>query len=260
MRRKALALNLTLLLSTLAIIQVVYVTKANPIGNAPTPSIQIIYPPNIPNRYENSTFTLQIYVNMLTDSPKLSNISYSLDGGPILHIENFTVNSVTDLLDQTDYKFYVAKTTLENLSEGDHIIVAYAGDMSTSRAFAVNSHYAVTAINVLSPRNQTYSNPVSLMFTVNGEIEDAHYYLYKDYEPVLDGSFRGNMTFANLSVGDYMMNVFVTTEKGQGSAMTFFSISSNNYSEDSLLVVMSIITTVVVIFGLVLLVYFIKTK
>ena len=266
MNRTALALNLVLLLSIVAIVQVVDIAKANPIGSVPVPSIQISSPlPYVPFRYENSTVNLRIYVSMLTGSPQLSRISYSLDGGPLVHIEDFTVNTVTDISpDRTDYKFYVANATLENLYEGNHTIVAYAGDLSTSRFFTVNSHYAVTAINILSPTNQTYFDGVPLVFTVNGEIEEAQYYLYRGSYDAFEASFSGNTTL-DLPLGKYAMFLYVTTEKGQGAASTFFSvrpssISNSNNSEDSLLVPISMITIYVVSVVVGLLVYFKKRK
>lgn len=270
MKRKALALTifLALLFSVVAGIAPVKVVRANPIGNIPVPHIGISYPPYPPNRYENSTVNLQIYVNMFIDSPQLNSISYSLDGGPVVHIENFKVSIVTDFGPEKRFskvKFYEANTTLEDLSEGNHTIVAYAGDMSTSRSFTVDSHYVVTEIKVLSPTNQTYSSTVPLVFTVNGEIEEAHYYMYRGYDAVFEGSFSGNTTLENLSAGGYVLHLYVTTEKGQGTASTSFSIlppsvSRSDYLPDSPPVVVYIIAVIMVGIGLGLLSYFIKRK
>lgn len=170
-------------------------------------------------------------------------------------------------IDKFYYTSYKANTTLEDLAEGNHTIVAYAGDMSTSITFTVNSHYVVTAINVLSPTNQTYSSSVPLVFTVNGEIEESHYYMYRGYDrgynAVFEGSFSGNTTLDNLSAGNYVMHLYVTTEKGQDVASTCFSISPfaisrSSYLEEPSLLAVSIMAIIVI--GLGLLVYLIKVK
>jgi hypothetical protein len=271
MKRRALPLTLAvlfaLLLSVIAGISLVKVGRANPVYNVPVPHIGISYPP--PQsiiKYVNSTVELEIYVNMIVDSPELKRISYSLDGGIMADIENFKVKSIFDFgPDKIDYKSYEANTTLEDLSEGNHTIVAYAGDMSTSRSFTVNSHHVVTEINVLSPTNQTYSDTVPLVFTVNGKIEEAHYYMYKGYDAVFEGSFNGNTTLKKLWAGVYVLHLYVTTEKGQGYASTSFSTlpsstSISNYLPDSPPVAVYIIAVIMVGFGLGLLVCVIKRK
>ena len=269
MKRKALALTilLSLLVSVVAGIEPVKIARANPIGNIPVPYIGISYPPQSIMKYVNSTVELEIYVNLFIDSPELKRISYSLDGGPVVDIEDVTVKNTKNYfgIDKFDYKSYKTNTTLENLSEGNHTIVAYAGDMSTSRTFTANSHYVVTEIKVLSPTNQTYSNTVPLVFTVNGEIEEAHYYMYRGYDAVFEGSFSGNTTLENLSAGVYVMHLYVTTEKGQGTASTSFSISPpsisrSNYLPDSPPVAVYVIAVIMVGIGLGLLFYLIKRK
>jgi hypothetical protein len=250
-------------------IEPVKIARANPIGNIPVPYIGIsLPPPQSIMKYVNSTVELEIYVNMFIDSPELKRISYSLDGGPVIHIENFKVSIVTDFGPEKRFskvKFYEANTTLEDLSEGNHTIVVYAGDMSTSRSFTVNSHYVLTEINVLSPTNQTYSDTVPLVFTVNGEIEEAHYYMYRGYDAVFEDSFSGNTTLENLSPGVYVLHLYVTTEKGQATTSTNFSISPSstsrsNYLPDSPPVAAYILAVIMVGIGLGVLVYLIKRK
>ena len=272
MKRKALPLKLAvlfaLLLSVIAGIDLVKVGRANPIGNIPVPHIGISYPPpQSIMKYVNSTVELEIYVNIFIDSPELKRISYSLDGGPVVDVDNFTVKNTRNYfgIDKFDYKFYEANTILEDLSEGNHTIVAYAGDMSTSRSFTVNSHHVVTEIKVLSPTNQTYSDTVPLVFTVNGKIEEAHYYMYKGYDAVFEGSFSGNTTLEKLWAGVYVLHLYVTTEKGQGYASTSFSTSPSsasisNYLPDSPPVAVYIIAVIMVGVGLGLLVCVIKRK
>ena len=269
MKNKSLviAIFFALLVSVVAGIDLTNVAMANPIGDIPVPHIGISYPP--PQsfiNYVNSTIELEIYVNMFIDSPHLKRISYSLDGGPVVDIDNFTVKNTKNYfgIDKFDYRSYKANTIWEDLSEGNHTIVAYAGDMSTSRTFTVNSHYAVTAISVLSPTNQTYSDAVPLVFTVNGEIEEAHYYMYRGYNAVFEGSFSGNTTLSNLSAGNYVMYLYVTTEKGQATASTCFSILPSSISRSNYVVVSPLVAVSIMAImfggGLGLLVYLIKRK
>ena len=103
------------------------------------------------------------------------------------------------------------------------------------------------------------------MFTVNGEIEEAHYYMYRGYDAVFEGSFSGNITLENLSAGGYVLHLYVATEKGQGYASTSFSIlppsvSRSDYLPDSPPVVVYIIAVIMVGIGLGLLSYLIKRK
>jgi hypothetical protein len=203
------------------------------------PDIEISSPPqNPPYKYENSTVMLVIYVRMFNDSPTLKSIFYSLDEKPPVFIKNLTISSVNNFgLDKIDFTVYTARVNLQGLSEGNHTVIANASGMSTSRAFSVNSHYQVPVVKVLSPTNQTYSNMVPLIFTVNGEIKEAHYYLYRGYDAVFENSFSGNTTLDNLSDGSYVMHLYVTTEKGEATTSTYFSISNNDYLVNSLVVV-----------------------
>ncbi len=144
-----------------------------------------------------------------------------------MHIEDLEVTSYNDYgPDKIDFKTYTANVVLEDLSEGNHTMVAYANDMSDSTSFVVNSHYRVTALNVLSPNSQIYSKNVPLTFTINGEIENAHYYLYKGHESVSEKSLSENITLDNLSDGSYDLLLFVTTDLGQDSKVVHFSVNS----------------------------------
>ena len=162
---------------------------------------------------------------MFIESPTLNSISYSLDGEASVNLEDLKVTNSYDYgPDKIDFKTYKANIILKDLSEGNHTLVAYANDMSDSRNFTVNSYYHVTALNVLSPNSQIYSKTVPLTFTFNGEIENAHYYLYKGRELVSEKAVSGNMTLDNLSDGSYDLYLFVTTEYGQDSKVIHFYV------------------------------------
>jgi hypothetical protein len=218
---------------------------AQPTVNAYVPRIDIISPPYPPNRYENNTVELKIHVRMLEGSPRPSNFSFSLDGNPLVNLENFTTTSKSYWAPYV-FTLFIAKINLESLSEGNHTINAYADGLSTSRSFKVNSHYHPTVVKILSPTNQTYSNRVPLVFTVNMPIKGAYYYMYRDFDAVFENHFNGNITIDNLSDGNYVLHLYVTTENGDEPASTFFSVS-NNTTEDVLPYAIGIVTLLIVV-------------
>jgi uncharacterized membrane protein YukC len=240
MNRAALALIIAFSFSVVTGIGFVNLADANPIGSVsvPVPSIGISYPPDPPMTYENSTVDLAIFVRLSNDAPRLKSISYSLDGKPLVYLENLTVHVLNDFgPDLQDFTAYSVEAKLENLSEGNHTVTAYASDMSISRTFTVNSHYQVTVIKIFSPVNQTYSKTVPLVFAVNGEVKEAHYYMYRtrlwrNYEAVFEKHFDGNITLDNLYDGNYIMHLYVTTEKGEATTSTYFTISNSNFLEN----------------------------
>jgi len=93
MKRTALvlALILTLLFQVAAgTLFFINLASANPY-NFPVPSMKIISPPDPPNRYENSSVSLEIHVSMLNESPRLQSIYYSLDGAPFVYLDFTTL-------------------------------------------------------------------------------------------------------------------------------------------------------------------------
>ena len=213
--------------SSIAMVGLVSLSSANPISIPSVPTIQISYPLTSTSGYVNSTVEFEIHVNMFIEAPTLNSISYSLDGEAPVNLEDLKVTNFYDYgPDKIDFKTYKANIILKDLSEGNHTLVAYASDMSASRSFTVNSYYHVTALNVLSPNSQIYSKIVPLTFTFNGEIENAHYYLYKGHESVSEKALSGNTTFDNLSDGSYDLYLFVTTEYGQDSEIIHFTVIS----------------------------------
>ena len=186
---KRIAISLSLILALLLLMsagaQFVNLAKANPISIPSVPTIQISYPLTSTGGYVNSTVEFEISVNMFIESPTLNSISYSLDGEASVNLEDLKVTNFYDYgPDKIDFKTYKTNIILKDLSEGNHTLVAYANGMSASRSFTVNSYYHITALNVLSPNSQIYSKIVPLTFTFTGEIENAHYYLYKGRESV----------------------------------------------------------------------------
>jgi hypothetical protein len=144
--------------------------------------------------YQNSTVNLTISVTYvkegLTETPKVSFIYYSLDGQPLVYLRNLSVTNWYYSQYDQDITNYGATTFLENLSEGNHTIEAYANDMSTSKTFTVDSHYVVPIIRILSPINQTYSGNVPLVFTVNKNFTKANYLMWTK---IMDNRFEGQL-------------------------------------------------------------------
>ena len=223
----SLSLILALLLFVSAGAQFVNLAKANPISIPSVPTIQISYHLTSFNEYVNSTVEFEFKVNLFIESPTLNRISYSLDGEAPVNLEDLKITTFYDFgPDKIDFKTSKVNVILKDLSEGNHTLVAYASDMFDSRSFTVNSYFHVTALNVLSPNSQIYSKIVPLTFTFNGEIENAHYYLYKGHESVSEKALSGNMTFDNLADGSYDLYLFVTTEYGQDSEIVHFTVIS----------------------------------
>ena len=233
MKRTVLALTviLTLVISLLLSMHVVDLAGANFVDKIPIPSMKIVSPPYPPNRYENSSLLLEIHVYMLNDSPRLRSISYSLDGQPSVYLYNFTTLRPSSWGKDRQGYTVGAKVDLENLSEGNHTVKAYAIDvngkeMSTSQNFTVNSHYEVTVLRVLSPANITYSTKeIPLIFTVNGEFKNASYYFSEPFNPTRV-AVAGNTTLTGLSDGFYKIGFTVDAENGKASALLGFTINS----------------------------------
>ncbi len=226
---------------------------AQPPIEAYAPQLSIIYPPSTPNRYENSSVMLEVNVRLLEGSPKPNNFSYSLDGNQLTDLSNLTT-SKTSYWPPYVFTLYIAKVSLENLSEGNHTIAVYADGMVDSRTFRVNSFYHPTVVKILSPSNQAYSSRVPLVFTVNMPIQGAHYYMYRGYDAVFENHFSSNITMDGLLIGNYTLHLYVTTENGVDSASTSFSVI-NNDSLDLNQVGVKIIVVVFVVCFIAILLY-----
>ena len=191
-----------------------------------TNHISIMYPPLLPNKYENSTTKLHIEVVVLDGFPEVKEVAYRLDDQPLDYIPILkTAKLVNFGIYRTNCTIYTASTTLDNLSEGNHTITAYANNMIDTRNFTVNSFYQVTVIKVLSPSNKTYSGEVQLIFTVNGDLQNAHYFIYRGYDAVFENYFNQNITIPNLSDGYYEMYLYAKSfEKEETMVTVHFSI------------------------------------
>ena len=198
-----------------------------PTSDAPRVSTHCYPPISPPNRYENSSVMLEVSVRLLEGSQIPINFSFSLDGSQSMKFEDISTSRMTYWMPHI-YTVYIAKITLENLSEGNHTVVVYANDMVNSITFKVNSFYHPTDVKILSPTNQNYSSSVPLVFNVNLPINRAFYYMYRGYDAVFENHFNGNITMSNLEIGNYSLHLYVTTENGVDSASTYFSVINND--------------------------------
>ncbi len=230
MNRKSVALILifVFIISSVLVVRSIYMTPFVHICSTPAvPAVEISYPLVSTGGYVNSSVDFTVTVNTFVDSPAIKSLSYSLDGGQQVILNDLSVTTYSDYgPSQLNYTAYKANISFKGLSEGNHTVTASAIDLSVNRSFVVNSNYHITALNVLSPTSPTYtSNEVPLKFTYTGEITNAHYYLYKDGKLVSEKSLSGDITLDNLSDGSYQLLLFVTTQYGQDSkAMDFLVI------------------------------------
>jgi len=150
MKRKNLVLIaiLTLTLSMVTSLLVVDLASANYL---PPPSIEIFSPISAPKVYNVSSVLLHVRVNALpSESSRIISISYCLDGKA-----NVTLTDLT----RTDEGYwgstrgdivaghgFSVKTTMDNLSEGQHTLIVYSHaadgkEMSRSVEFTVDYDY-----------------------------------------------------------------------------------------------------------------------
>jgi hypothetical protein len=268
----ALTIVLTLMISFLSSILLTELANANPM-TFQVPSMKIITPPDPPNRYENNTVSLEVEIYMLNESPRLQSVYYSLDGGPFVYFDFTTLRNSSYWPDKGGY-VVGAKVDIENLSEGSHKVVAYSVDsngkeMTTSRTFKVDSHYEVTIVEILSPKNITYpTNEIPLIFTINGEVKNASYYFLPPSPMrgnITGVPITGNTTLTGLPDGFYKILLYsFADEKGATMTNLEFTINStqanNSLTLDTQTSIIVTASIAIVVFAIVSMVYFKKHK
>ena len=268
----ALTIAFTLMISFLPSIFLAELASANPIAFQ-VPSMKIISPPDPPNRYENSTVLLEVEIYMLNESPRLQSVYYSLDGGPSVYYDFTTLRNSSWWPDKVGY-VVGAKVDVENLSEGSHKVVAYCVDsngkvMTTSRTFNVDSHFEVTIVEILSPKNITYpTKEIPLIFTINGEFKNASY-SFLPPSPLrsnLTGfPITGNTTLTGLTDGFYRILLWTFADRKGGDMTNLeFTINStqanNSLTIDTQTIIIVTASIVTAIVALVSMVYFKRYK
>jgi hypothetical protein len=119
----------------------VSLVRANPLT---APAMAIITP--MPVTYQNSSIPLFFGANVLTDSPEITSLSYSLDDNQNVTITALGKTGIQHFDSQTGYTYHINSTlTLDNLANGNHTLWVYSRDaigneMSGSVQFTVDAN------------------------------------------------------------------------------------------------------------------------
>lgn len=189
------------------------------------------YSPYQNEQYENTTATLNIKVIIVygqynqswIDTIHLDSVCYSLDGQPLVYINEFAVEDYTNYgINQQDFLVYTASIKLENLPEGRHTVTAYAYDthneyayintLSTAYSFFVNQSYRTPFIEIRSPSDGMIlpSSDWQIVFTVNRAVDWMGYSLDgKDSITVGD-----NFTLSGMPDGSHSLTISANETNG----------------------------------------------
>jgi hypothetical protein len=181
----------------------------------------------------NATFTFNVSIPELNNTPRLFEIYYKRDWKETnAYVYKHRVGSGTRI---TEF-FY--NTTLTGIPEGKHSIVinvtAYGGyaegltlysfeiRVSSSVNFTIDT--ALPMVSVLSVKNKTYdTTDFPLNFTVNEPSSQVTY--------SLDGqknvAIAGNTTLTNLPYGEHNITVYATDEAGNTGAFETIYFSAD---------------------------------
>jgi len=117
---------------------------SNYISPLTAPAMAIITP--MPVTYQNSSIPLFFGANVLTGSPEITSLSYSLDDNQNVTITALGKTGIQHFDSQTGYTYHINSTlTLDNLSNGNHTLWVYSHDavgkeMSGSVKFTVDAN------------------------------------------------------------------------------------------------------------------------
>jgi hypothetical protein len=182
------------------------IVEGNPI---PTSPIIVIASPESYEKgkiYQETTVHVAVLVVQSSQSPKITDISYSLDGEAKMPL---------NLSYQTAFgkAGYNGTGTMGNLTNGYHSLTAYALDtqskvISTSTTFLVNTTFSYPKF-LLSPMNTSYSkNEVQLIYTTGSAIRPVVYYRLDDYADSVGGIvLTYNITLSGLSDGQHKVTI-----------------------------------------------------
>ena len=180
--------------------------EGNPIPTSPIIVIASPEPYEKGKIYQETTVHVAIIILQSSKSPKITDISYSLDGNSKMPLNT----SFQNAFGKTQYN---ATGTIENLTNGYHSLTAYALDtqnkvLSTSTTFLVNTTFSYPKF-LLSPTNISYSkNEVPLTFTIGRAIRPVVYYRLDDYSDSVGGIvLTYNTTLSGLSEGQHKLTI-----------------------------------------------------
>ncbi len=109
---------------------------------------------------------------------------------------------------------YVFDKTLTNLANGNYtftITTHYANGnirKAENETFTVDTSFKYPVLALISPVNQTYSNPVEVSYNINSKVTMSYYKLDSQEWTF----FNGNTTLSDLSTGPHTLTISVMTE------------------------------------------------
>ena len=241
--RKTIYVSTTILFFLLGGLQVAGISNANPYPPAASSIVVISPQPASSFIYQNTSISLKIELDLLVDAvsgstPQITQVAYSLDGK-----ENVTTSAIPksgreysqplDLFGRA-FAHYVAITvnagTLDNLSDGKHIVYIYAFDtkggvMWTGCPFEVLTTYKIPTVEIISPKNQVNVNEAPLTCIINGSYTQLCYaidYLRTGYNISIQGNTTINIW--GLRNGEHELRVYATNPgRYGGSDVIFFT-------------------------------------
>jgi hypothetical protein len=215
------------------------------VAQAMSPEVEIQYPnASLYEGYHNPTpIKISVYYldkissSPIVTDPQIVKITYNIDDASNVTLTNFE-------LSQIPYSGYAVSvtSTAYNLTEGDHIIHAYAfcanGEVLSGRTiFSVNSstmyppftHLLELGMSILSPLNQTYNlngnNQLPLTYAIEGGIKIAYYQL-DDSPNQYANFFEGNTTLLNVPDGSHKIQIWAITERGNTTQTAYFTVNT----------------------------------
>jgi hypothetical protein len=195
--------------------------EGNPIPTSPIMVIALPEPYEKGRIYQETTLHVAVIILQSSESPKITDISYSLDGNTKMPLNL----SFQTAFGKTGYN---ATGTMGNLTNGYHSLTAYALDtqrkvMSTSTTFLVNTSFSYPKF-LLSPMNASYSkNEVPLTYTTARAIRPVVYYRLDDYSNYIGGIvLTYNITLSGLSEGQHKVTIKAENVFGNYSENTVY--------------------------------------
>ena len=179
--------------------------EGNPIPTSPIIVIASPEPYEKGKIYQETTVHVAVIILQSSKSPKITDISYSLDGNTKMPLNT----SFQNAFGKTQYN---ATGTIENLTNGYHSLTTYALDtqskvLSSSTTFLVNTTFSYPKF-LLSPTNTSYSkNEVPLTFSTGRAIRPVIYYSLDDSSYTGGIVLTYNTTLSGLSEGQHKLTI-----------------------------------------------------
>ena len=181
------------------------IVEGNPIPTSPIIVIASPEPYEKGKIYQETTIHVAVIILQSSKSPKITDISYSIDGNTKTQLNT----SLQNAFGKTQYN---ATGIIENLTNGYHSLTANALDtqskvLSTSTTFLVNTTFSYPKF-LLFPTNTSYSkNEVPLTFTTGRATRPVVYYSLDDSSYTGGIVLTYNTTLSGLSEGQHKLTI-----------------------------------------------------